>query len=144
MRILVKSALTGVMLFGLTVAAWAVAGEYGNLCAEGLALGKDIKTDCSVNAVIDGKTYCFGNETAKTLFMKDVHGNSPRLRPITRASTKATLLCRTILVMAGLLPGHDRCLSAASCHATGFVRSAATRRASVSRVEASARPSTRS
>lgn len=75
MRILVKSALTGVMLFGLTVAAWAVTGEYGNLCAEGLALGKDIKTDCSVNAVIDGKTYCFGNETAKTLFMKDVHGN---------------------------------------------------------------------
>ena len=60
---------------GLTVAAWAVAGEDGNFCAEGLTLGKDIKTDCSVNAVIDGKTYCFGNETAKTLFMKDVHGN---------------------------------------------------------------------
>ena len=42
---------------------------------EGLALGKNVQTDCSVNAVIDGKTYCFGNETAKTLFMKDVAGN---------------------------------------------------------------------
>jgi YHS domain-containing protein len=25
--------------------------------------------------VIDGKTYCFGNEAAKTLFMKDPKGN---------------------------------------------------------------------
>lgn len=36
----------------------------------GLALGNDIKTDCSVNTVYKGKTYCFGNETAKTLFLK--------------------------------------------------------------------------
>ena len=41
------------------------------MCTEGLALGKDVKTDCSVNTVIDGKTYCFGNEEAKTMFMKD-------------------------------------------------------------------------
>ena len=41
----------------------------------GLALGKDVKTDCTVSETIDGKTYCFGNETAKTLFMKDPHGN---------------------------------------------------------------------
>jgi YHS domain-containing protein len=75
MRTFLKSALAGAILFGPTVAAWAVAGEYDNLCTMGLALGKDIKTDCSVNAVIDGKTYCFGNETAKTVFMKDVAGN---------------------------------------------------------------------
>jgi YHS domain-containing protein len=36
----------------------------------GLALGKDIHTDCSVNTVYKGKTYCFGNETAKQLFLK--------------------------------------------------------------------------
>jgi YHS domain-containing protein len=36
----------------------------------GLALGKEIKTDCSVNTVYAGKTYCFGNETAKQLFLK--------------------------------------------------------------------------
>jgi YHS domain-containing protein len=46
-----------------------------NMCAEGLALGKDIKTDCSVNATIDGKAYRFGNEQAKTDFMKDPKGN---------------------------------------------------------------------
>jgi YHS domain-containing protein len=36
----------------------------------GLALGKDIQTDCSVNIEYRGKTYCFGNETARTLFLK--------------------------------------------------------------------------
>ena len=36
----------------------------------GLALGKEIKTDCSVSTVYGGKTYCFGNETAKELFLK--------------------------------------------------------------------------
>ena len=45
------------------------------MCAMGLALEKKVETDCSVNAEIDGKTYCFGNETAKTLFMKDTEGN---------------------------------------------------------------------
>jgi YHS domain-containing protein len=36
----------------------------------GLALGKEIKTDCSVSTVYAGKTYCFGNETARELFLK--------------------------------------------------------------------------
>ena len=31
--------------------------------------GKEVKTDCSINAKIDGKTYCFGNEAAKAEFM---------------------------------------------------------------------------
>jgi YHS domain-containing protein len=44
------------------------------MCTEGLALHKDVKTDCSVNTVIDGKTYCFGSEAAKTEFMKDPQG----------------------------------------------------------------------
>jgi YHS domain-containing protein len=72
---IVNSAIAGALLLGLTSAALAMTGEFDNLCAEGLALGKNVQTDCSVNAVIDGKTYCFGNETAKTLFMKDVAGN---------------------------------------------------------------------
>ena len=50
--------------------ARATEGEFGGECVMGLALGKDIKTDCSVNTVYKGKTYCFGNETAKTLFLK--------------------------------------------------------------------------
>jgi YHS domain-containing protein len=50
--------------------AYATEGEFGGECVMGLALGKDIKTDCSVNTVYNGKTYCFGNETAKELFLK--------------------------------------------------------------------------
>ena len=67
--------MTGAVLLALGTAALAAAGEFDNLCAEGLALGKKVQTDCSVNTVIDGKTYCFGNETAKTLFMKNAAGN---------------------------------------------------------------------
>jgi YHS domain-containing protein len=45
------------------------------MCTQGLASGKEIKTDCSVNTTYKGKTYCFGNEQAKTDFMKDADGN---------------------------------------------------------------------
>jgi YHS domain-containing protein len=71
----ITSAFAGALLLGLTTVALAATGQFNNMCAEGLALGKDIKTDCSVNATIDGKTYCFGNEQAKTDFMKDPKGN---------------------------------------------------------------------
>jgi YHS domain-containing protein len=74
-RTYITSAVAGAMLLGLSTAAFAVTGQFDNMCTEGLALGKDIKTDCSVNASIDGKTYCFGNEQAKTDFMKDPKGN---------------------------------------------------------------------
>jgi YHS domain-containing protein len=48
----------------------ATEGEFGGECVMGLALGKEIKTDCSVSTVYGGKTYCFGNETARELFLK--------------------------------------------------------------------------
>jgi YHS domain-containing protein len=48
----------------------ATQGEFEGECVMGLALGKHIKTDCSVNTVYGGKTYCFGNETARELFLK--------------------------------------------------------------------------
>jgi hypothetical protein len=44
-------------------------GEFDNMCTQGLAMGKDVQTDCSVNATIKGKTYCFGNEAAKAEFI---------------------------------------------------------------------------
>ena len=71
----ITSAFAGALLLGLGTAALAVTGQFDNMCTQGLALGKDIKTDCSVNAVVEGKTYCFGNEAAKTEFMKDPKGN---------------------------------------------------------------------
>jgi YHS domain-containing protein len=74
-RSYVTSVFAGALLLGLGTVALAATGEFGNMCTEGLALHKDVKTDCSVNTVIDGKTYCFGNEDAKTMFMKDPKGN---------------------------------------------------------------------
>lgn len=52
------------------LAAGGKDAEFGGDCVMGLALGKDIRTDCSVNTVYRGKTYCFGDETAKELFLK--------------------------------------------------------------------------
>ena len=66
-------ALASAFLF--STAAVAATGEYDNMCTMGLALEKKVETDCSINAEIGGKTYCFGNEEAKTLFMKDPEGN---------------------------------------------------------------------
>jgi YHS domain-containing protein len=71
----ILSAIAGALLLGFATAALAATGEFDDMCAEGLALGKDVSTDSTVNATIDGKTYCFGNEVAKTLFMKDPQGN---------------------------------------------------------------------
>ena len=64
-------ALAAVLTFGLSLPVAAAAeGEFGGECVMGLALGKEIKTDCSVSTVYGGKTYCFGNETARELFLK--------------------------------------------------------------------------
>jgi len=71
----ITSAFAGALLLGLGTAALAATGEFDNMCTEGLALGKDVKTDCSVNTVIDGKTYCFGSKEAMTQFMADPSGN---------------------------------------------------------------------
>ena len=72
-RAYLKYALAGAYLLGVAnvAAAAAMEGEFDNECVMGLALGKVIETDCSVSTVYNGKTYCFGNETAKTLFLKN-------------------------------------------------------------------------
>ena len=63
--------LAAILACGLSLpAAAATEGEFGGECVMGLALGKEIKTDCSVSTVYGGKTYCFGNETARDLFLK--------------------------------------------------------------------------
>jgi YHS domain-containing protein len=74
-RSYITSAFAGALLLGLTTAALAVAGEYGNMCTMGLASGKDIQTDCSINGQYLGKTYCFGSKEAMTQFMADPSGN---------------------------------------------------------------------
>lgn len=74
-RTVVMSALAGAFALGLATAAFAVTGEFDNMCTEGLALGKQVQTDCSINGQVEGKTYCFGDEKAKAEFMKDPKGN---------------------------------------------------------------------
>ena len=71
----VTSAVAGALLLGMATAALALTGEYGNMCTMGLALGKDIQTDCSINAQLEGKTYCFGSKEARTEFMKNPKAN---------------------------------------------------------------------
>ena len=72
----ITSAIAGAFALGLATAAFAATkGEFDNMCAEGLALHKVIKTDCAVNTDYKGKINCFGNEQAKTDFMKDPQAN---------------------------------------------------------------------
>ena len=74
-RTYVTSALAGAFALGLATAALAVTGEFDNMCTQGLAMGKQIKTDCSINGKLEGKTYCLGSEEAKTEFMKNPKAN---------------------------------------------------------------------
>ena len=75
-RSYITSAFAGALLLGLgTTAALAVTGEFNNMCTMGLASEKDVQTDCSVNAQLDGKTYCFGSKEAMTEFMKNPKEN---------------------------------------------------------------------
>ena len=64
------SAVAIVLSMNFAAVAEPTEGEFGGECVMGLALGKEIKTDCSVSTVYGGKTYCFGNETARELFLK--------------------------------------------------------------------------
>jgi YHS domain-containing protein len=75
MRTYVISALTGAFALGLATTAFAAAGQFDDMCSWGLANHKDVKTDCSVNATIKGKTYCFSSPEAKANFMKDPDAN---------------------------------------------------------------------
>jgi hypothetical protein len=75
MRNTIASLVAGAVMLSMSTAALAVSGEYNNMCTMGLALGKDIATDCSINAQIGGRTYCFGSKEAMTDFMKDPEGN---------------------------------------------------------------------
>ena len=74
-RAYITSAMAGAFLLGMATAPLAVTGEYGNMCTMGLAMGKQIKTDCSINAQVQGKTYCFGSKEAMTQFLADPSGN---------------------------------------------------------------------
>jgi YHS domain-containing protein len=70
MKVKTCLAAATILLAGAALAAAGRHGEFDDECVMGLALGKEIKTDCSVHTTYGGKTYCFGNEQAKAIFLK--------------------------------------------------------------------------
>jgi len=64
----------------LGISTFASAAEMGDQCAWGLANGKHVKTDCSVNMEKDGKTYCFSSKEAKDSFMKAPEKNMTKAK----------------------------------------------------------------
>ena len=48
--------IASVLIVGFASSAYAVNGQFGNMCSWGLANHKDVQTDCSVNATLKGKT----------------------------------------------------------------------------------------
>lgn len=50
------------------IASLAWAGEFGDHCTTGLSSGQMIKTNCSINAMFEEKTYCFGSNESKAAF----------------------------------------------------------------------------
>lgn len=86
--------IVAALVFGVAFAADAVSpdkAEFGGQCAEGLAEGKHVMTDCSVNwKDKDGKTYCFSNDAAKAAFLKSPTESLDRARAFIAASNVET------------------------------------------------------
>jgi YHS domain-containing protein len=72
-RTYIASAVAGALI--LATAAFAATGQFNNMCSWGLANSKQVHTNCSVNAQINGQTYCFSNKDAKAQFMKNPSAN---------------------------------------------------------------------
>jgi len=62
--------------------------EFGGQCAEGLAAGRHVMTNCSITWTDkDGKVYCFSNEAAKAEFLNDPAGNLDRAHSFIASSS---------------------------------------------------------
>jgi YHS domain-containing protein len=70
---LIKSVVAASLVF-VSLSAFAAKGEFGDLCVTGLAMGKEVPTDCSMSTAVGGKTYCFSGAKAKEMFMADQGG----------------------------------------------------------------------
>jgi YHS domain-containing protein len=61
------------------------------MCTMGLASGKDIQTDCSINAQLEGKTYCFGSKEAMAEFMKNPKENLAKAQTLLKEASRLSL-----------------------------------------------------
>ncbi len=72
-------------------AASGAQAQFGGQCAEALAEGRHVMTDCAVRwRDQDGKDYCFKDAAAKALFLKDPAQNLRRARDFIAASRVAS------------------------------------------------------
>ena len=81
-------ALASALSLALATGALAATGQFNNMCSWGLANSKDVATDCSVNATIKGKTYCFSSAEAKANFMKDPDANLAKAQSFYKSEHK--------------------------------------------------------
>jgi YHS domain-containing protein len=62
--------------------------QFGGQCTEGLAEGRHIMTNCTLNWTDkDGKVYCFSNESAKKSFLQNPTQNLQKARDFIAASS---------------------------------------------------------
>ncbi|MBC7697850.1 MAG: pentapeptide repeat-containing protein [Bacteroidia bacterium] len=60
-----------IALISLAFISHAFAGEFGDNCTNSLSKGTFHKTNCAINEVYEGKTYCFSNEGSRDSFLFD-------------------------------------------------------------------------
>jgi len=62
--------------------------EFGGQCAEGLAEGRHVMTNCALTwTAPDGKVYCFSSADARKSFLADANGNLQKARDFIAASS---------------------------------------------------------
>lgn len=55
----------------LMLSGTSLAAEFGDNCTTSLSQGSLFQADCKVSAMHEGKTYCFGSEAAREMFLQD-------------------------------------------------------------------------
>lgn len=66
-----KNLQTFTALSFMLISQLAISGEFGDQCTNSLSKGNFVQTNCEINVVYSGKTYCFGSEASKSSFMKE-------------------------------------------------------------------------
>ena len=87
--------------------------EFGGQCAEGLAEGKHVMTNCAITWTDkDGKVYCFSSEAAKKSFLENPSANLQKARDFFAASsvesTEKAMQNFTGCDAAQIVTDHDR------------------------------------
>lgn len=58
----------------------SMAADADKNCAFGMAMGAEVPTDCSVNAVVEGKKLCFSSEESKSMFLANKEDNMMKMQ----------------------------------------------------------------